>query len=57
MPDPWPHLFGFHEIFHALTVLAFASHFIDVTIATYSLRNWPSQTAETWRSGTAASWF
>ncbi len=26
-PDPWPHHFGFHEIFHACTVLAFAAHY------------------------------
>jgi hemolysin III len=25
-PNPWPGVFGFHEIFHACTVLAFMSH-------------------------------
>lgn len=25
-PDPWPQVFGFHEIFHALTILAAISH-------------------------------
>ena len=24
-PDPWPRVFGFHEVFHACTVAAFAS--------------------------------
>jgi hemolysin III len=27
-PDPWPHTFGFHEVFHTLVILAAASHFI-----------------------------
>ena len=26
-PDPWPHTFGFHEVFHTLVILAAASHF------------------------------
>jgi len=26
-PDPVPHVFGYHEVFHALTVLAVASHY------------------------------
>jgi hemolysin III len=26
-PDPWPSVFGFHEIFHALVILAAALHF------------------------------
>jgi len=25
-PNPWPGRFGFHEIFHAFTVLAFLCH-------------------------------
>src|SRR5215212_4295602 len=37
-PDPWPRYFGFHEIFHSLTVLAFASHYVGISLATYSLR-------------------
>ena len=24
-PNPWPELFGFHEVFHALVILAAAS--------------------------------
>ena len=34
-PNPWPGRFGFHEIFHAFTVLAFVCHYIAVSIATY----------------------
>jgi hemolysin III len=37
-PNPFPQWFGFHEVFHALTVIAFAAHYTGVTIATYSLR-------------------
>lgn len=34
-PNPSPQWFGFHEVFHALTVLAFASHYIAVSLAVY----------------------
>jgi hemolysin III len=34
-PDPSPRWFGFHEVFHALTLLAFASHYVAVSFATY----------------------
>jgi hemolysin III len=37
-PDPWPTWFGFHEVFHTLTVLAFACHFVGAFLATLSLR-------------------
>ncbi len=37
-PDPWPRWFGFHEVFHSLTILAFVSHYVGVSLATYSLR-------------------
>ncbi len=37
-PDPSPRWFGFHEVFHTLTVLAFAAHYVGVSLATYSLR-------------------
>jgi hemolysin III len=37
-PDPSPRWFGFHEVFHTLTILAFISHYVGVSIATYSLR-------------------
>jgi hemolysin III len=26
-PDPWPRIFGFHEVFHALVILAAAAHY------------------------------
>jgi hemolysin III len=31
-PDPWPRIFGFHEVFHALVVAAAALHFAAVGI-------------------------
>ncbi|HVE74205.1 MAG TPA: hemolysin III family protein [Mycobacteriales bacterium] len=34
-PDPSPRWFGFHEVFHALTVVAFAVHYVAVSVATY----------------------
>ncbi len=34
-PDPSPRWFGFHEVFHALTLLAFAAHYVAVSAATY----------------------
>ncbi|GAW51633.1 MULTISPECIES: PAQR family membrane homeostasis protein TrhA [unclassified Nocardioides] len=37
-PNPWPRWFGFHEVFHSLTVVAFASHYIGISLATYALR-------------------
>ena len=37
-PDPWPRWFGFHEVFHSLTILAFASHLTGVWVATLSIR-------------------
>jgi hemolysin III len=37
-PNPWPRWFGFHEVFHAFTILAFASHYVAVSLLTYSLR-------------------
>jgi hemolysin III len=35
-PNPSPRWFGFHEVFHALTLAAFAVHYIAVSIATYT---------------------
>ena len=35
-PNPSPRWFGFHEIFHALTVVGFTCHYVAVSIATYS---------------------
>ncbi|MGH3346896.1 MAG: PAQR family membrane homeostasis protein TrhA [Nocardioides sp.] len=37
-PDPWPRWFGFHEIFHTFTILAFVSHYVGISLATYALR-------------------
>jgi hemolysin III len=34
-PDPSPRWFGFHEVFHACTVLAFLSHYVAVSLTTY----------------------
>ena len=27
-PDPWPRVFGFHEIFHVFVILAAVAHFV-----------------------------
>lgn len=32
-PDPVPHIFGYHEVFHAFTVVAFAAHAVGVLLA------------------------
>ncbi|WP_109509209.1 PAQR family membrane homeostasis protein TrhA [Nocardioides speluncae] len=37
-PNPSPRWFGFHEIFHTFTILAFTTHYVGVSLATYSLR-------------------
>ena len=37
-PNPLPRWFGFHEVFHAFTVVAFAAHYAGISIATYALR-------------------
>lgn len=37
-PNPSPRWFGFHEIFHTLTVVGYTCHYIAVSIATYSGR-------------------
>jgi len=34
-PNPSPRWFGFHEVFHAFTLLAFATHYLAVSFATY----------------------
>jgi hemolysin III len=34
-PNPSPRWFGFHEIFHALTVVGYGCHYIAVSIASY----------------------
>lgn len=37
-PNPWPQWFGFHEVFHTFTIIAFVTHYVGVSLATYSLR-------------------
>jgi len=37
-PNPVPHVFGFHEVFHTFTILAFMVHYVGVSLATYSMR-------------------
>ncbi|WP_323960797.1 hemolysin III family protein [Arthrobacter sp. JZ12] len=37
-PNPSPVWFGFHELFHAFTVAAFAAHFIAIMIAVLNAR-------------------
>ncbi|HSV41567.1 MAG TPA: hemolysin III family protein [Nocardioidaceae bacterium] len=37
-PNPYPSWFGFHEVFHSFTIAAFVTHYVGVSIATYSLR-------------------
>lgn len=34
-PDPWPHTFGYHEIFHAFTVVAAILHYIAMWLAVF----------------------
>jgi hemolysin III len=35
-PNHWPNTFGYHEFFHACTVLAAISHYIAIWLAVYS---------------------
>jgi hemolysin III len=35
-PNPSPRWFGFHEVFHALTVAAFIAHYVGVSLVVYS---------------------
>ncbi len=37
-PNPSPAWFGFHEVFHSFTILAFIAHYVAVSLATYALR-------------------
>ncbi len=37
-PDPSPRTFGFHEVFHTFTILAFVTHYVGISMATYALR-------------------
>ncbi|MGH3328057.1 MAG: PAQR family membrane homeostasis protein TrhA [Streptomycetales bacterium] len=31
-PDPWPHWFGYHEVFHACTLAAYVAHYAGVSL-------------------------
>ena len=35
-PDPSPRWFGYHEIFHACTILAFAAQFVAISLAMFA---------------------
>ena len=35
-PDPWPHTFGYHEFFHAATVLAAVCHHVAIWLALFA---------------------
>ena len=35
-PNPWPGTFGYHEVFHAMTVVAAICHYIAVYFAMYN---------------------
>jgi hemolysin III len=35
-PNPSPRYFGFHEVFHALTVVAFLAHYVGISLAVHS---------------------
>ena len=37
-PDPIPHWFGYHEVFHSLTIAAFAAHYAGVSMIVYAAR-------------------
>ncbi len=34
-PNPWPRWFGFHEVFHLLTIAAFIVHYVGVALLVY----------------------
>ncbi|OUZ12728.1 DNA-binding protein [Aeromicrobium sp. PE09-221] len=34
-PNPFPHWYGFHEVFHSLTIAAFIVHYVGVSILVY----------------------
>ena len=33
-PDPWPRVFGYHEIFHSCTIVAAICHFVAIAMIT-----------------------
>jgi hemolysin III len=36
-PNPWPDVFGYHEVFHALTVLAAVCQYVALFLAVYQV--------------------
>ena len=34
-PDPWPRTFGYHEVFHGMTILAGVMMYIAISLAVY----------------------
>ncbi|MFD6530112.1 hemolysin III family protein [Streptomyces sp. NPDC060184] len=34
-PNPSPRFFGFHEVFHSLTLAAFAAHYVGISLVAY----------------------
>lgn len=34
-PDPWPRWYGFHEVFHTLTIAAFIVHYVGLSLLAY----------------------
>lgn len=34
-PDPWPTWYGFHEVFHTLTIAAFVVHYVGISLLAY----------------------
>ncbi|MDP3498928.1 MAG: hemolysin III family protein [Myxococcales bacterium] len=37
-PDPWPRVFGYHEVFHALVLAAAVCHFVAIVTALPAIR-------------------
>jgi hemolysin III len=37
-PNPWPRWFGFHEVFHTLTIAAFVVHYVGISLLAYTQR-------------------
>jgi hemolysin III len=35
-PNPWPRWFGFHEVFHSLTLAAFIVHYVGISLVAYT---------------------
>jgi len=35
-PNPWPGVFGFHEVFHLCTLVAAVCHYVAIWLAIFS---------------------